>query len=43
MINNAIEREKNQFGEKFVEKQTRRIALNFLSQKFFSKFFLRLS
>ena len=26
MINNAIEREKNQFGEKFVEKQTRRIA-----------------
>ena len=28
MINNATEREKNQFGDKFVEKQTRRIAHN---------------
>jgi len=28
MINNATEREKNQFGDKFVEKLIRRIALN---------------
>jgi len=47
MINNATEREKNQFGDKFVEKLIRRIALihnyfqSVLKTVFFTRKFLK--